>query len=157
MHLSDVVGLALCGRALGMLINFNLLEQCPKSQRRQLAFCEVICKYPVPPLKFTMPCYYVISSVKGRCMFFTYLTFFLGPYKAGCVCDSVSNISSRCSLLCTQYLIAIKKLTGSTYSMNQHHRIRLVQCLRTPSVESINRKQGWGDGLPKDKDLSWNQ
>lgn len=61
VHLSDGVGLALCGRALGMLINFNLLEQCPKSQRRQLAFCEVICKYPVPPLKLTVPCYYVIS------------------------------------------------------------------------------------------------
>lgn len=101
VHLSDVVGLTLCGRALGMLINFNLLERCPKSQRRQLAFCEVICKYPAPPLQSTMPCYYVISRVKGSCFFFflTYLTFFLGPYKEGCVCDSVSNIFSWGGLL----------------------------------------------------------
>lgn len=69
VHLSDVVGLALCGRVLGMLTNFNLLEQCPKSQRRQLAFCEVICKHPAPPLKSTMPYYYVISRVKGSYFF----------------------------------------------------------------------------------------
>lgn len=61
-------GLALCGRALGMQINSDLLKQWPKSQKRQSVFCEAICKYQVPPLKLHMPCYYVISRVNSGCI-----------------------------------------------------------------------------------------
>lgn len=84
---SSGVELALCGRALGMQIHSNLLKQWPKSQKRQLAFCEAIFKYRIAPLN-------VLCSVIMWLVVSTALAFFL-PHshssrnpKSGFACGS---------------------------------------------------------------------